>query len=71
LLLSLPSVGEGASELNNVIVLPAETSVSVGVGTNFLLLLWLLLLLMLCYCHPVGQSKYLILGAIVARAMLL
>jgi len=35
LLLSLPSVAEAeGSELNNVIVLPAETSVSVGVGTN-------------------------------------
>lgn len=33
--LLLPSVAEAvSSELNNVIVLPAETSVSVGVGTN-------------------------------------
>ncbi len=32
--LSPPLVAEGVSELNSVIVLPAETRVSVGVGTK-------------------------------------
>lgn len=54
--LPLPSVAVGASELNNVIVLPAETSVSVGVGTNVFVVADDVLLLSACRAIKLSNS---------------